>query len=492
MLFRSVSTSATGASKVVKFGGKNNDLLVASDGTYNNYSIVFLDTGGAASATFNVGTNTLTVNIDAGTTTALAARNAIRTATGAGGHFNPSTTLTGTDNGSPNTGAGALEKLSLIAPDFSQLFADLDFCDIIADHIDEILDGLDALLGTVEDGLNDIVYNTDLPLIGKGLQGAADFIGDFRSGLLKQLRDEVEAAGGNGLTAVENAIKKALWNSLGPGGLNLLVDYDTGEALDLEAGYSQLDVTLDCDEGLIVNVRLAKTLDLLNTEQNPIDFQIGVPGFGLEVDGNVKLSIGFDLKFGFGFNDEDGFYFNTSAPADDPELVIEFKAEIPGLHAAGQLLFLQLDVTDDADAPSVFRGFFEVDLMDPNDDGKLTFAEIKSAQLADVLHAVLGAEAHVSLDLIASFGGNTAFPNVLATFKVAALLMFMALGLAIACNINAIRAGVERLTGERVFDPSIYYFFKIPTIIDPPTIAWIIAGAVADRKSTRLNSSHRT
>ena len=55
----------------------------------------------------------------------------------------------------------------------------------------------------------------------------------------------------------------------------------------------------------------------------------------------------------------------------------------------------------------------------------------------------------------------------------------LALGLAIAMNINTIRAGVEWLTGQRVFDPSIYYFFTIPTIIDPATVAWIVAGAVA-------------
>ncbi|MEY3206016.1 MAG: hypothetical protein RLZZ21_2347 [Planctomycetota bacterium] len=55
----------------------------------------------------------------------------------------------------------------------------------------------------------------------------------------------------------------------------------------------------------------------------------------------------------------------------------------------------------------------------------------------------------------------------------------LALGLAIVLNINSIRAGVEWCTGQRVFDPSIYYFFKIPTVIDPFTIAWIIAGAVA-------------
>ena len=55
----------------------------------------------------------------------------------------------------------------------------------------------------------------------------------------------------------------------------------------------------------------------------------------------------------------------------------------------------------------------------------------------------------------------------------------LALGLAITWNINRIRAVVEWLTGERVFDPSIYYFFKIPTIVDPYTISWIMAGAVA-------------
>ena len=54
----------------------------------------------------------------------------------------------------------------------------------------------------------------------------------------------------------------------------------------------------------------------------------------------------------------------------------------------------------------------------------------------------------------------------------------LAMGLAITWNINAIRVGVEWCTGQRVFDPSIYYFFKIPTIVNPFTVAWIIAGAV--------------
>lgn len=54
----------------------------------------------------------------------------------------------------------------------------------------------------------------------------------------------------------------------------------------------------------------------------------------------------------------------------------------------------------------------------------------------------------------------------------------LVLGVGITQNINQIRQAVEWCTGSRVFDPSIYYFFQIPTIIDPVTISWIIVGAV--------------
>ncbi len=54
----------------------------------------------------------------------------------------------------------------------------------------------------------------------------------------------------------------------------------------------------------------------------------------------------------------------------------------------------------------------------------------------------------------------------------------MVLGLEFAWNINRIADLLGKITGHPVFDPSIYYFYKIPTLIDPPTVAWIVAGAV--------------
>jgi lipoprotein-releasing system permease protein len=38
---------------------------------------------------------------------------------------------------------------------------------------------------------------------------------------------------------------------------------------------------------------------------------------------------------------------------------------------------------------------------------------------------------------------------------------------------------LEWVSGREVFDPTVYYFQEIPTIINPWTVSWIVAGAVA-------------
>ena len=54
----------------------------------------------------------------------------------------------------------------------------------------------------------------------------------------------------------------------------------------------------------------------------------------------------------------------------------------------------------------------------------------------------------------------------------------MALGLLIVAKINWIADILGQLTGRPVFDPEIYYFYKIPAIVDPMTVAWVVLGAV--------------
>ncbi len=54
----------------------------------------------------------------------------------------------------------------------------------------------------------------------------------------------------------------------------------------------------------------------------------------------------------------------------------------------------------------------------------------------------------------------------------------MVLGIVFVTYINEIADLLGRITGQPVFDPSVYYFYKIPTIINPLTVTWICAGAV--------------
>jgi hypothetical protein len=348
---------------IMIFAGPNNDLrfnITAAGITagLTGVKIKFSDTG-ALSATYNSSTKEVTFGIDSGVTTATALRTYVTTfgITGLPA-AQYSLSLNNNDPTGVNTGAGLLKKVNVTAPDLSDLFGDMDLCEIIDSAVGPLLDGLDSTLGDIQDGLEEIVLNTNLPLIGDGLAGAASFIEDFRNGLLAELRERINAAGGSAVGALEDAIKEGIWNALGPDGLDILVDFETGNPFADDATFDVLDVTLSCDDGLVVNLRLAKTLSILDTTQNPIDFDIGVPGFGLEVDGNVVLELGFDLRLVFGFNKTDGFYLGTEGGMDDPELVLEFSATIPGLHAAGELFFLQLDVSDDADAPSHFTGGF--------------------------------------------------------------------------------------------------------------------------------------
>jgi lipoprotein-releasing system permease protein len=54
----------------------------------------------------------------------------------------------------------------------------------------------------------------------------------------------------------------------------------------------------------------------------------------------------------------------------------------------------------------------------------------------------------------------------------------LGMGLLFVRNINAIAGVLGKLTGQPIFDPKIYYFSRIPAIVNPWTVAWIVLGAV--------------
>jgi len=54
----------------------------------------------------------------------------------------------------------------------------------------------------------------------------------------------------------------------------------------------------------------------------------------------------------------------------------------------------------------------------------------------------------------------------------------LVLGLLFVKYINEIADLLGKLMGRQLFSPDIYYFYKIPTIVEPMTIGWIVTGAL--------------
>jgi len=52
------------------------------------------------------------------------------------------------------------------------------------------------------------------------------------------------------------------------------------------------------------------------------------------------------------------------------------------------------------------------------------------------------------------------------------------IGLLFVAKINEIADLLGKITGQPVFDPSVYYFYKIPTIVEPLTIILIVLGSL--------------
>lgn len=54
----------------------------------------------------------------------------------------------------------------------------------------------------------------------------------------------------------------------------------------------------------------------------------------------------------------------------------------------------------------------------------------------------------------------------------------LGLGILLERNINTVKDWVSWITGQPIFDPSVYFFNEIPTLINPLAVTWICLGAI--------------
>ena len=261
----------------------------------------------------------------------------------------------------------------------------------VFDNILLAVDGLDLVLEMIQD----VFEGTDitLPLIGDDLNKAAGFIGDVRDDLIDPLRDLMETAKDAALDFADpnkNVISKAIFDILGPNGANILRARDgftgTPSAVGDYIGLlTNLDQFLFPDPALPSvdrdEVFIEWDLNLGSTLVNaPLDigFDLGIPGLGLETEGDLNILIDWALDLGFGLDFNDGFYLKTE---DADELLFNAEVTLPDAAITGTLGFLALtgenttlDFGEFGDKTTTLGATFKVDISNVIDQGDVASA----------------------------------------------------------------------------------------------------------------------
>ncbi len=298
---------------------------------------------------------------------------------------------------------------AITLPDFATAFGDV-FSNL--QYLSSLALSWDGFFSVVEEVADGDVFGVPIPLIGNELAEGSQFI--------LQLRDRVTAELENLQDSSITAIKQAFYNALGPGGLKWLQDIAGGAGGQSDGFITLADIVADTSVAgqVLFEIQLHQDAIALDV---PLDFDIGIPGLQLDVDGGVQVRMGFDAALKFGIQTDLvggdlGFFLDTSDPE---EFTFYVDARIPGMNARGQLAFLQLDVQDDPLQPTSLGLTFSVDLQDPNHDGMLTLSEIAAADFGEIIDARVNGGADVNLKLLASFGGNANFPSIRSDFHLA-------------------------------------------------------------------------
>jgi hypothetical protein len=319
---------------------------------------------------------------------------------------------------------------TITGPDFDAAIEDLEW-----DDLNILIEAFDAILAGLEEVFSGEIFGQRLPFVGEDLQDAANFIREIRIDFIDAWRRAEQES------AVDDtdAMQQVLFDAFGPEGLNLLRDKNNSGTITIN------DITLierdvnDDDEidQTEWDMILGTDVALLDV---PIDFDIGLPGLGLEVEGSVEVKVGFEWMLTIGSGRDEGYYLTTDK---EDEITVYVRADIPDLRASGELLFLRLDANDedaddnpnndglDADGDGKFPSHLGldliVDLMDPIDDAekesdndKLTLNDFfaDGFSFGGAIDARLTGVADINLDLMAGFGEDSRFPRIGAELAI--------------------------------------------------------------------------
>jgi Ca2+-binding RTX toxin-like protein len=268
-------------------------------------------------------------------------------------------------------------------------FNPLDNLLLMADYIDFFLEGL-------QDFFDLDLFNLNLPIVGTNLSDGVRFIEDFRTNFVNTIRNYVEQSTDIVATEIETLIE---------GFFNALPGFDPVDVITSEVLNG---------EGLPESYQWDFDLGGTLTIPFDLDFDIGIPLLGMDVDIPLNIIVDWGIDFGFGVNQTQGAYFDVSA---EDELSLDVTIELPpGESFDGRLGFLQLIVENNGSGVTFGFG---ADFSNGAGGGKLGFSDLGSLEFDPSFHGgKLDGNDHV-LDFSLTVGvssGPTVFPNITTGF----------------------------------------------------------------------------
>ena len=205
-----------------------------------------------------------------------------------------------------------------------------------------IVDGLDSVLGEVQNLLQGQIFGVKLPLLGDLLNDnpVSNLVGQIRSQLLQPLANLLRE-NNVGFDGLKDLIQSKLFDVFGPGGLDILKQFDgsagTPTADDIHISLLKNDGAGNA-RGASANIFDAQQIEFdfklgksFTYTAPTIDLDLGIPALGIAARFTPQVTLSFGLNFGFGVDVNNGFYFVTdggtpgtspSATADDTELTV--------------------------------------------------------------------------------------------------------------------------------------------------------------------------
>ena len=294
----------------------------------------------------------------------------------------------------------------IVLPDLSSAISGFS----IADGVYALVAGIEGLFDLIDQYLGDQVLGIPVPVIGEALDNIVNFADQFRDQLSGNL-----AAAGTDIAA--DAARNVIFDTLGPGNLNILDDLNDDGSITIE----DVDFVLSTSE---VSYRLKLGQDLIGSPAM-IDLDIGVTALGLEVGGDVAASFGYGFDVGFGLSETDGVFVEFY---DGDEIRLNFEASVDDLTAQGRLGPLTITATtldalqltdaqrlasrldpDDATSETInaVAGEYAIDLG----SGRMTLSELFGSGLANIqTEARLAGSLHVLINT--SLGSDARMPSI--------------------------------------------------------------------------------